>query len=49
MENKTIKLDPSTLKKLEAVKRKLNEEQYGTDIENTLTYCIQHTHRDLLL
>ena len=49
MENKTIKLDPSTLRKLREIKRQLAEEQYSTTLEDAVIYAIQHTHKDLLL
>jgi len=44
MENKTIKLDPSTLKKLREIKRQLAKEQYNTTLEDAITYAVEYTH-----
>lgn len=48
IEDKTLELDQSTIEKLKQVRRKLNEEQYGTNIEEALIYCIEHTHINLI-
>ena len=40
--------EDKTLKKLEAVKRKLAEEQYGATLEDALIYCVEHTYEDLV-